>query len=76
MFGVPIDGPNVLCDNEAVRKNTTKPESVLNKKHHSIAYHRGREVIATEGTGTNVSDLSTKRVAAQKRDDLLDKFTY
>jgi hypothetical protein len=76
MFGILIEGPNVFCDNEAVRKNTTKPESVLNKKHHSIAYHWGREVIATEGTGTNLSDLFTKTVAAQKRDDLFDKFTY
>ena len=40
MFGVPIDGPaNVYCDNEAVYKNTTIPESTLKKKHHSIAYH-------------------------------------
>jgi hypothetical protein len=41
MFGVPIEGPNVFCDNEAVHKNTMKPESVLDKKHHSIAYHCG-----------------------------------
>jgi hypothetical protein len=40
MFGVPIEGPtNVFCDNEAVCKNTTRPESTLTKKHHSIAYH-------------------------------------
>jgi tRNA G37 N-methylase TrmD len=74
MFGVPIEGPNVFCDNEAVRKNTTKPESVLNQKHHSIAKYR--EVIATGGTGTNLPDLFTETVAAQKRDNLLDKFTY
>jgi hypothetical protein len=29
-----------------------------------------------EGTGTNLSDLFTKTMAASKRDDLLDKFTY
>ena len=40
MFGIPIDGAaNVYCDNEAVYKNTSIPESVLKKKHHSIAYH-------------------------------------
>ena len=40
MFGVPIDGPtNVFCDNEAVYKITSIPESTLKKKHHSIAYH-------------------------------------
>ena len=44
MFGVPLDGPaSVFCDNEAVYQNTTVPESTLNKKHHSIAYHRCRE---------------------------------
>jgi hypothetical protein len=84
MFGVPIDGPtNVFCDNEAVCKNTTKPESVLNKKHHSIAYHRGCEAVAAgtirvskEGTMTNLSDIFTKTMAAPRRENLLDKFTY
>ena len=47
MFGVPIEGPtNIMCDNEAVTKNTTIPESTLKKKHHSIAYHRCREAVA------------------------------
>jgi hypothetical protein len=84
MFGVPIEGPtNVFCDNEAVCKNTTKPESVLSKKHHSIAYHRGREAVAAgtirvskEGTHTNLADVFTKTMAAPKRENLLDKFTY
>ena len=49
MFGIMIDGPaNVYCDNKAVYKNTTIPESVLKKKHHSIAYHRCREAIASK----------------------------
>eukprot|EP00980_Cylindrotheca_fusiformis_P017227 scaffold5313_cov35-Cylindrotheca_fusiformis.AAC.1 len=42
MFGVPIvdNGPaHVFCDNEAVVKNCSKTESVLNKKHSSVAYH-------------------------------------
>jgi hypothetical protein len=39
MFRVPIEGPtNVFCDNEAVCKNTTRSESTLTQKHHSIAY--------------------------------------
>ena len=43
MFGVPLDGAaSVFCDNEAVYKNTVLPESVFRKKHHSIAYHRGK----------------------------------
>ncbi len=84
MFGITVEGPtNVFCDNEAVCKNTTKPESVLSKKHHSISYHRGREAAAAgtirvtkEGTLTNLADLFTKTLPAPKREGLLDKFTY
>ena len=45
MFGVPMDdehATNIFCDNESVVKNLTKLESVLNKKHNSIAYHYAR----------------------------------
>ena len=84
MFGVPIDGPtSVFCDNEAVYKNTVLPESTLNKKHHSIAYHRCREAVAAqtiqvakEGTLNNLSDLFTKIMTAARRTFLLEKFTY
>jgi hypothetical protein len=83
MFGVPIDGPsNVFCDNEAVYKNSSLPESTLKKKHHSIAYHRCREAVAAgtvrvakEGK-TNLSDLFTKLLPQPRREELLDKFTY
>ncbi len=48
MFGVPIDGPaNVLCDNDAVVKNSSLPESIVKKKHNSIAYHRVHEAVAS-----------------------------
>jgi hypothetical protein len=84
MFGVPLTGPtNVFCDNEAVYKNTTRPESTLSKKHHSISYHRVREAVAAatvrvskEGTATNLADIFTKTMPATKRAELLDKFTY
>ena len=84
MFGVPIEGPtNIFCDNEAVYKNTSLPESMLKKKHHSIAYHRCREAVAAgtvrvakEGTRTNLSDLFTKILPQPRREELLDKFTY
>ena len=84
MFGVPIVGStNVFCDNEAVYKNTSIPESVLKKKCHSIAYHRCREAVAAgtvqiakEGTNSNLSDLFTKLLSYLRREDLLDKFTY
>ena len=68
MFGVPIDGPNIVFyDNEVVYKNTVLPEYTLHKKYHSIAYHRCREDVASqtiqvakEGTLNNLADLFTK----------------
>ena len=82
--GIPIEGPtNVFCDNEAVYKNTSLPESTLKKKHHAISYHRCREAVAAgtvrvakEGTKTNLSDLFTKVLPQPRREELLDKFTY
>ena len=64
MFGIPVGGPdNVYCDNAAVTKNKTTPESTLKKKHHSIAYHRCREAVAAgnvriakQGTEKNLPD--------------------
>ena len=84
MFGIPIEGAaSVFCDNEAVYKNTVLPESTLNKKHHSIAYHLCREAVASkiiqvakEGTDTNLSDLFTKTLTAARREFLLERFTY
>jgi hypothetical protein len=68
MMGIPIDGPtNVFCDNQAVVRNTTAPESMLKKKRLAINYHRVREAVAAEtirttkeGTKTNLSDILTK----------------
>jgi hypothetical protein len=72
-----------MCDNETVCKNRTRPESTLSKKHHIITYPRAREAVAAEtarvtkeGTHTNLSYLFTKTMAAPKREQLLDKFTY
>ena len=84
MFGVPIEGPaNIFCDNEAVYKNCSIPESTLKKKHHSIAYHFNREAVASgtvriakEDTATNLADLFTKILTVPVRDRLLDFFMY
>jgi hypothetical protein len=47
MFGTPIEGAtDVFCDNESVCKNASRPESVLNKKQHSVSHHSAREVAA------------------------------
>ena len=67
MFGVPIEGPtNIFCNNEAVYKNTSLPESVLKKKHHSIAYHWCREAVAA----------GTVRVAKEGHEDEPQRSVY
>ena len=84
MFGVPLEGPtNMFCDNEAVYKNASTPESVLNKKQHSIAYHYCRSNVAMgvcrlakEDTKTNLADLFTKTLPAVIRNTLMDYFMY
>jgi hypothetical protein len=84
MFGVPIDGAtDMFCDNEAVYKNASTPESQLRKKHHSISYHMSREAVASgacriakEDTETNLADLFTKVLPKPRRELLLNKFTY
>ena len=83
MLDIPIDGPtNVYCGNEAVYKNTSIPESVLKKKHHSIAYHRCKEAVAAgtmrivkQGTKKNLADLFTKTLTISRQDLLLERFT-
>ena len=84
MFGSPIEGPtNVFCDNEAVFKNASMPDSTLRKKHTSICYHRCREAVASgtvrlakEGTLTSLADLFTKPLVQAVREGLLDSLTY
>ena len=68
MMGVPIVGPcDLFCDNLGVVKNTSIPESTLNKKHNAINYHAVREAAAAnilrvgkEATESNLADLLTK----------------
>ena len=83
MFSIPIEGPtNVFCDNEAVFKNPSIPDSTLKKKHTSICYHRAREVaarmmrVAKEGTATNLADLFMKPLTDSRSAFLFDRFTY
>ena len=83
-FGIPIDGlASAYCDNEAVYKNASVLESVLNKKMHGISYHFCREAVATgivqvakEDTSTNLTDLFTKVMGRVKRDSLLGRFMH
>jgi hypothetical protein len=47
MMGIPLMGPTIgFCDNKSVVTNSSIPQSTLNKKHNSIAYHKVRESVA------------------------------
>ena len=79
MLGVPIDGPTrMLCDSQSVVMNSSFPESVLKKKHCSIAYHIVRETMAAniihiywEKSKSNLADLFTKVLSPETRNRLL-----
>ena len=64
MFGTPIDGPtSVCCDNEAVHKNVSMPESFLNQKIHGASYHFCRELVAADvGRVTKEDTLTNEGV--------------
>ena len=77
-------GPsNVFCDNEAVVRNATEPESRLGKNHISICYHVVREAIAAEiaqvckeDGETNLADVLTKNVPGPRLRSLCGRFMY
>ena len=84
MFGIPVAGPTrVLCDNESVVKNSSRFESVLNKKHNAIAYHVTRWATAAKEiivgwvkSQDNLADALTKRLSQGERDKLFGDWTY
>jgi hypothetical protein len=81
MMGIPIDdSTSIYCDNEAVVKSTTAPESTLKKKHNAICYHRAREAQAAGHVrvgkilGTdNHADAFTKVIVGSHRKHLYSK---
>ena len=83
-FGIPIVGPcSMFCDNMAVVKNTSIPESVLAKKHNAINYHIIREAVAAgiiqigkEDTETNIADAFTKLMDFSRKFKLLRPFMW
>ncbi len=84
MFGIPIDGPcDVYCDNQSVVTNSSIPESVLQKKHLSICYHRVREAHARKvlrmghiDGKSNLADIFTKLLPTFVRRNILRHITY
>ena len=83
-FGIPIDGPtNLFCDNNAVVKNVSLPESTLSKKHNAVNFHIIRESVAAkmirvgkEDTLTNIADVFTKLVPFSRKRELLARFLW
>ena len=83
-IGVPLAGPtDVYCDNQGVVKNTSIPESTLQKKHNSINYHIVRESAAAgilrvgkEDTETNLADALTKLLPYSRKQMLLGPILY
>ena len=67
-MGIPVEEPAFIYgDNKSVLSNATMPDSVLQKKANSIAYHFVREGtscdewrIAYINTNENIADLLTK----------------
>ena len=84
MSGIPIEGStDIFCDNEAVHKNSSTPESVLHKKHQSIAYHMCLEAVSSvifcitkEDTETNLAYIFKKVLPRPRREQILNLFTY
>lgn len=86
MFGIPIHedhATNVFCDNESVVNNTSKVESVLNKKHAALAYNYCRWSVAAGVASIawidgreNIADAMTKRLSETVREYLFGNWTY
>ena len=84
MMGIRIDGPTyILCDNQAVVINSSKPESTLKKKHNQICFHRVREAVAAgicmvghvDGND-NLADILTKALTWIKRKRILSELLW
>ena len=84
MFRVSVEGPtDMFCDKEGTYTNSSMPDSVLRKKHHTISYHKCQEAVAAgifriakEDIETNLADISTKVLPRPRREKLLNLFTY
>ena len=77
MMGIPVVGCDfVFSDNQSVLKNSSLPDSKLNNKSNSIAYHHVREGVARDEwrtayikTNLNRADLLTKNLGTGPKRD-------
>ena len=73
----------IFCDNDAVVKSTSKPESTRKKKHNAVNWHRCMESqaagwcrLAWLGTNMNLADLFTKTLPGPTRKRLLERILW
>ena len=74
-MGIPVEGPSyIFGDNKSVLANSSVPDSMLQKKSNSIAYHFVREGCCIDewrvtyiNTLENIADLLTKPLGGEKR---------
>ncbi len=84
MMGVAIDGAtHTYGDNMSVIKNTSKPESTLNKKSNAFCHHAVRESVTMGETLTahipgaeNPADLMTKVLSGSKHQYLVQNLLH
>ena len=84
MMGLPLTGPTYLYGNNmSVIYNTSRPGLTLKKKSNSICYHAVREAVASGEcltthckTGDNYSDMMTKVLYEQKKQDNVARILY
>ena len=84
-LGVPImTMAYVFSDNKSVVMSSTIPQSILNKRHNMLSYHRVREAIAAKilefhwcSSGQNRSDILSKPWDHTKvKDTVRELFDY
>ena len=84
-LGVPIMTKTYMFgDNKLVVMSSTIPQSILNKRHNMLSYHRVREAIATKilefhwySSGQNRSDILSKHWDYTKdKDTVRELFDY
>jgi hypothetical protein len=74
MMGVPIEGRTfVFGDNMSMIVSTSKPQSVLTKRHNALSYHRVREAVAAGIiwlnhviSANNMADPMSKNLSGQE----------
>ena len=84
LMDVPLTGPTYIYGNNmSVIYNTSRPELTLKKKSNSICYHAVREAVASGDcltthckTGDNYSDMMTKFLYVQKKQDNVARILY